>query len=404
MNWSTKNIDKIRELVTFAKDNSPFYSQWLKSFEVDTFNKESFLNLPIINKKDISSNERYLLTSPFSKNIYLENTSGSTGIPLKCYKGTAEKIKKSRDLWRFRNKNGMIKPNDLYVMFYAFTEDDFKTDKILLKDNVIYLSMFDMSTEVLNEYYEVLVKNKPKWILGVPSALQMLSEHIIKNNLSTENLSVQYIECNGEMLFDYQKQVIENAFGPIVYNHYGCREFWCLGMTCSEGKLHILEEEFLYEVINVNENGIGELVITDLFNKTWPLIRYNLGDLVKKDLGVCCCDNPNKVLKLMGGRTQEYLKIGDWIGNPILFHYAIIKVNKEFGNIISSFRVTQKTAIDLIMELVIGITSDFSFLENLESEISSRLPSEAKLMVKVVQKIEFTSNKFKYFIPYKEET
>lgn len=403
MNQSESVLNKLKELINFSNENSQFYKNRFKenNLDIQSLSFESYSHIPVLNKKEIINKESSLLTSTYG--LTEEMTSGSTGNPLHCYKGTPEVLIKTRKLWEYRRENGGITPKDKYAMFYAFTENDLKADKVQFVDNIIYLSMLNMSAHRLQEYYDVLMENKPSWILGVPSALYVFSLFILDNNLPTSSLEIKYIEANGEVLFDYQKQAIEKAFGKILYNHYGSREFWCLAMSCNKGAMHMNTEHFYFEVINKNRNGIGDLVITDLKNKTWPLIRYKIGDLVHGEVDRCDCGEKSPVLNITGGRSQEYLVIDDWIANPILFHYGVIKVNRLYGDVIRQFRVTQLLEYVLEMEIVAGnnFTEEIKFV--LREEILSKVPKSITFSIKKKNSIKNTNNKFKYFIPYKKE-
>ncbi|OIK06815.1 phenylacetate--CoA ligase family protein [Bacillus sp. MUM 13] len=390
----------IKKILLHARNLSPYYQKRFKDIDIDNLTQKSFQDIPILNKREIVGIEDSLLTQENNSALSKEYTSGSTGNPLTCYKGRSEVFVKTKDLWGLRKHRGNIDTKDLYGMFYAFTEDDFCTDSVQYIDNKIYLSMLDMTPQKLDLYYSILVEKKPKWLLGVPSALYIFSNHIIEKGYDAENLSIQYIETNGEMLFDYQAKAIEKAFGKIVFNHYGCREFWCLGMSCQSGNIHSLSKRFYYEVINQDSKGFGELVITDLYNKTWPLIRYFVGDLVRLRNITCECGDTNPVIDVTGGRTQEYLKIGEWIANPILFHYAVMKVNRSFGDAIRQFKVTQYKEDALLIELVKGKLFTDKTLDMLRMELKEKLPPDVTLDIKDRDILKFKSNKHKYFIPY----
>lgn len=389
----------LMNILRHAKENTEFYKNTLKDVDINSIHSiKEFQQVPILFKESLVGNEEKLLTKQDGK-LFYEYTSGSTGNPLVCIKGIGEKVIKTKDLWSLRKKNGGITPKDRYCMFYAFTEDDLKTDAVQIKDNIIYLSMLDMSDEQLKKYYDVLMELKPSWILGAPSALSILSNFIIENKLNTSNLKIKYIECNGEMLFDFQREIIEKAFNLRVYNHYGCREFWCLAMSCELGHNHLINNRFFYELINIDENGCGELVVTDLYNKTWPLIRYYLGDICEDELSICeCCDN-YPVVKVTGGRAQEYLKIGEWIGNPILFAYIVLKTNKLFGDCVRQFQVIQlKNETDILFKIEVGKDCNSEIINKMKEDVFCKLPLNINLHLKIVNKFEFNNSKHQYFI------
>lgn len=401
MQWEKKRSD-ILNVIKVAID-IPFYKETLKSVDTDLLTMEQFKDLPILYKKHIVGSEKMLLHPKYTEDsVYYEYTSGSTGNPLKCYKGIRERYIKTKDLWKFRKAYGNIRPQDKYTMFYAFAEDDLSTDLINEKENVLYLSMFDMSEEVLEMYYRKLIDYQAKWFFSVPSALYIFSQFIKSKGYDPKvDLNLRYIELSGEVLFDDQRKLIEEVFQMPVYNHYGSREFWCLAMSCEYGHLHTLDNRFYFEIINERADGTGELVVTDLFNKQWPLIRYYLGDIVSFSSDICECGQ--RIFDVTGGRSQEYLHIEDWIANPILFHYMVMKINRQFGDVIRQFQVVQQLEKSFVINIVPGIEMSNNILGLFKTELIDRIPFRIDISFEILEFIKFQGSKFKYFIPYEKE-
>ena len=90
---------------------------------------------------------------------------------------------------------------------------------------------------------------------------------------------------------------IEAAWGARVFDHTGMTEVGPMAVECvaSPGGLHVLETEFVVEVIDpatgeaVPPGTEGELVVTNLGRLGSPLLRYRTGDLVCVDPAPCPC-------------------------------------------------------------------------------------------------------------------
>jgi phenylacetate-CoA ligase len=111
---------------------------------------------------------------------------------------------------------------------------------------------------------------------------------------------------------------IEQAWQARVFDHSGMTEMGPVAIECLEnpGGLHILEEDYLAEVIDpvttapVKPGTIGELVLTNLGRAGSPLLRYRTGDLVRLDPQPCPCGRP--WLRLDGGilgRTDDMIHV-----------------------------------------------------------------------------------------------
>ena len=87
-----------------------------------------------------------------------------------------------------------------------------------------------------------------------------------------------------ENLSDTMRNVIESNFGTKVYNFYGSREIGNLAGECKDGLLHSFLFWNYLEVLDkdnqpVREGEEGRVVVTNLYNYSMPLIRYEIGDM-----------------------------------------------------------------------------------------------------------------------------
>jgi len=103
------------------------------------------------------------------------------------------------------------------------------------------------------------------------------------------------------------RERIETAWGARVIDHHGLTETGPASFECWEqpGGLHVLESEFIAEVIDpataqpVADGTLGELVLTNLGRAASPVFRYRTGDLVVRQQGPCACGRT--LARLEGG-------------------------------------------------------------------------------------------------------
>ncbi|MBC7348219.1 MAG: hypothetical protein H5U00_12380 [Clostridia bacterium] len=87
---------------------------------------------------------------------------------------------------------------------------------------------------------------------------------------------------------------------------------------CQDHALHLLESEFLFEVIDpetgmpAGEGEMGELVVTNLGRTCSPAIRFRTGDLVKLTSEACACGRQFRLLEggILGRRDQMVIVKG----------------------------------------------------------------------------------------------
>lgn len=78
---------------------------------------------------------------------------------------------------------------------------------------------------------------------------------------------------------------LEEAWGAEVIDHHGMTEVGpvTVGDPQDPGRLLLRHKSYYCEVINRDEQGVGELVLTTLGRYGSPLLRYRTGDLVRLD-------------------------------------------------------------------------------------------------------------------------
>ncbi|MFS8120722.1 MAG: hypothetical protein ACMG55_19885, partial [Microcoleus sp.] len=155
--------------------------------------------------------------------------------------------------------------------------------------------------------------------------------------------------CTGEVLFEFQEELLKSVFKAPVINEYGCQETGISGLSCPEfGRVHLDVDRCLYEIID------GELVTTDLFNYTMPLIRYQCGDRLQFDPDACPCGRSHITAKILG-RSQEQIKTQQGFKCPGelslpkfagILNYQIVRQNPQEIDI--WLQVQQQQVLDLL--------------------------------------------------------
>jgi phenylacetate-CoA ligase len=113
--------------------------------------------------------------------------------------------------------------------------------------------------------------------------------------------SVKFILCSYEFVSVVHRKILQRVFGVSVFNFYGSTETGHLLMENENGEMKASLENVFYEVVNADERGIGDLVVTTLTNNFMPLVRYRIGDLVER------CEEPYVTNYLVHGRARDML-------------------------------------------------------------------------------------------------
>lgn len=99
---------------------------------------------------------------------------------------------------------------------------------------------------------------------------------------------------------------ISRAFGAKVGNSYAATECTFLSFGCREGWLHVNADWVKLEPVDDQHRPVAKgeqahtVLITNLANRTQPIIRYDLGDSVVERPDQCPCGSPLPAIRVQG--------------------------------------------------------------------------------------------------------
>ena len=134
-------------------------------------------------------------------------------------------------------------------------------------------------------------------LLNTPTYGLHMAEEAQKMGIDARDLGIKRMLCAGEPLPQATRKRLEATWGAEVYDHIGGTEPCAWGAMCSERKgLHLMEPFSLVEILDmedqsreVEEGELGVAVVTPLGRRSFPLIRFNTKDIVRKGKDGCPC-------------------------------------------------------------------------------------------------------------------
>lgn len=364
------NKKKIINLLKIIKNNK-FYKEKYSLININEIsNYEDFKKIPLLNKNEIQGKEEKLLNGNYDNDdLYIATTSGSEGKPLNCYMTKKTQFILSEQHWKIRRKFCKnLKFNDKVVQFYAAREskNGLITTRIHHENNRILFSLLRMNDEDLICYWNEILKEKPKWIHSVPSAVMLLANVIVKYNL--EFYQFDLIELTGEYISDMQLEYIKSVFKCNVFNNYGLREFWNIAHGENSNKLEINVSNIFLEKIE------NKLFCTSLINKDWPLIRYEVGD--NADIFLL---NDKFYLSLYSGRESDYIILNDKRYNSIIFSVCI----REFNKVVEEKYKILQYQIEKVNENKVLLYLNLFKSTSLKKSLENKLINDVRKMIAV---------------------
>jgi phenylacetate-coenzyme A ligase PaaK-like adenylate-forming protein len=123
----------------------------------------------------------------------------------------------------------------------------------------------------------------PRILYGPLSTLELLAEQV------TEHLprlpSLRLVVTTAEQLTDERRRTLERAFGVPVADFYGMSEFGLVAYRRpGDDAYRPARPSLVLEFAGVpHDRAVEQLVVSDLAERTCPLLRYDTGDLVRRD-------------------------------------------------------------------------------------------------------------------------
>ena len=124
----------------------------------------------------------------------------------------------------------------------------------------------------------------PQVLYGPLSTLELLAEHVAQHGLRLPALKL--VVSTAEQLTAERRKTIEQGFGVPVADFYGMTEFGLVAYRRPGSDFFVpARPSLVLEFIAVpHDRAVEQLVISDLAERSCPLIRYDTGDFVHRDL------------------------------------------------------------------------------------------------------------------------
>lgn len=396
--------NKKLEIVHFHLQNNAFYK--------DLAGMTTFTNwedLPVLNKKNLQKPLLERLSVNYSsKNSYINKTSGSSGTPFIFAKDKyCHALTWASNIYRF-GWYGIDFNTSYQARFYGIPMDFIGNQKERFKDLLSHrfrFSIFDLSDDVLEKILKKFQNKKFDYINGYTSSIVLFAKFLQKKNIVLTTICPTLKVCmvTSEMLFEEDKLLLEKQFGIPIVNEYGASELDLIAFQNTQDEWQVNSETLFVEILDDNNKAVtngtaGRIVITSLFNKAHPFIRYDIGDIGILD-EKSTLQKP--ILKKLIGRTNDVAILPSGKKSPgLTFYYVTKSIIEDDGNV-KEF-VIQQTKIDTFeIEYVSDIELNLAQIKKIEEAIALYLENDLVFIFHKKEKLERNkSGKLKQFVSF----
>lgn len=290
---SNYQISKFNKLWQNIQVNVPFYKSLVSQKVVpkDILSFDDFKMFPIIDRSYVQENINKFTNSIKKPDTWV-TTGGSTGTPLNYPSWKSETQEYESSVWYARNFYNINRSDRMFRLWghshtlgsgFSKYKNTFALKIGLPLIGYKRFPAYDLSDDKLREAGKEIIKFKPKYIIGYSKALYMLARvnKDKKNQFHQLNLKAVIGAAEG-FEKDKDRDFIQEVFGCPVGLEYASMETKLLAHTHPDGGYKIIWRNNLVECVDDENNpsNSGRILVTSLYDRAFPLIRYELGDII----------------------------------------------------------------------------------------------------------------------------
>lgn len=286
------------------------------------FGNGTFENLPVLSKADVREFSRELIPDNLDSIPHTwKHTSGTTGTSLN-FPISVRAFQQEYALRSLHNSWGGVslegRDRIAFCAGHPVAAADRHRPPFWAHDwanNMVFFSSYHLKASNMEAYVRELERFQPVMISGYPSSIYLLAIAYAKHRRT--NLPLRSIFTSSETLFPFQRERIEQIFEAKVFNYYGNTELCANVLECEKGELHLKPEYSYVEILDRDghpcTNGqTGRLVCTNYGNTAFPLVRYDIGDVVTvSENQESRCGRSGILLDRILGRIEDYVVTPD---------------------------------------------------------------------------------------------
>jgi len=380
---------RLTKLMKFAYEKVPFWQERFVSNNLkptDIQKAEDLKKLPILTKKDMVTNSlnKTVARGVDSKKCRIDTTSGSTGLVLTVFQNR-QTLDYSTALIGYALTECGLKATDKLVELRAFTNP---VIKFWYRQLGLFKKIKIPLQQLMEDIISQLNKIKPEAIYAYPSFLHNLAL-FSQEKPGSVRFRPRIVFSHGEVLYNFIRKEVISLFDCDIRNLYGSAEFNRIAFECEKHNgLHVISDSHIIEFINDKELPLskgegGRIVVTSLYNRTRPFIRYNLGDIGVPNNRQCPCGRSWPLMKNIVGREDDCIILPS--GRMI----SPMNVNVlEYLPGITKYRIIQKKPDELVVQVVVDSSfSKVTVAEIKQNIVRGCLREKVSVQVEVVNDI-----------------
>lgn len=312
-------LERLQSTLNRAVRNVPFHRMRLAKATGSGMveNLEAISSLPFMERKHLGEHYPYGLFAVPLRDIVRIHTAPGTGVNPTVSGYTSQDLSHWRDIVSRGLVSCGVTPDDILQISLegalANWGRDYKDGAETLGASVIPNTPLSIGKQLM-----VLRDYKTSVLITTPSVAMEIADHMYAANMNPTGFNLKTLILAGEPLTEEVEARLSESLHVTVWSHYGLSEVPgpAVAVECENHEgLHVNEDHFLLEIIDpvrltpCPEGVEGEIVLTTLTTRAFPLIRFRTGDKAHLINTPCSCGNPHTRIVWAGKRTDGLFRI-----------------------------------------------------------------------------------------------
>lgn len=218
-------------------------------------------------------------------------TGGSTGEPFRFPVWPEEAQASALDIWLGRSRYG-ITPDDPAFLLWGHAhllgpglKGALNRVRRQVSDRLLgytRASAYALAPADLARACDALLSRKPAYAIGYSSALDRFARHNVNRASEIAGLNLKAVIATAEGFpRGDSREVISRTFGAPVVMEYGALETGPIAYQLPSGSFRVFHAHYRLSLRGGEGDAANEILVTSLYPRAMPLLRYALGDLAE---------------------------------------------------------------------------------------------------------------------------
>lgn len=384
---SRKRDEYLKSLLDFAASNTIYYAAYKGQYDLTKY--------PVVNKATYRKHyDAFVVPDNQIPGqvgvVHIQKTSGSTGTPFEIRQDTRCRTRRLATI-KVMNELVGFHSFDTLMHLRAFAHywggnECIRYDRAL---NIIYADNANLNEEKIRKIVEALIMYKVRYVRGYVTSLDLITQYIIDKGIELPEHPT--FITGGELLPKNLQQRIINQLHCHVVSQYANEENGVFGQSAIDGEpttIVLNNANTIIEVLKMDadepagKDEMGRVVVTDLTDYAFPMIRYDIGDVAR--IGDVDANGTILSLKNLAGRSQDMILRTD--GTKIDLFNSIPK--EVYNNPdVKQWQFAQKSANQYTLILCINSGASAkskSSWEGVKASLQELLGTDAEIDIQIV--------------------